>query len=230
MFFVKNIVTGAVYPAFETKEAALFTAEKIFEGVRSYSPFDLFGKYVMKRAIGNLASGPKQYKKKSTVNTTNGVEEIRVEKPFVLYEDGKIVNPNVFGTLSETEYPDMTSFDFHELKRPYVPRVKQKGKDAHPKGKGVESKGVCRKIHYVGTLREKEDPESREFGITGYRSRKAVNAWDVEPVATYYKSWKAEKKGRQWAKEKDVPVHGHKPRTDILFRMDPWAIYMQDAS
>lgn len=225
MFYVKDF-NGYVYPSFKVKEAAVFAAERILEGRPSESPCSLGAKLIMKRGIENLASGPKQYKK-CLVETESGIEELKCERPFLLCEDGKIVNPGVFKALAENEYPDMSALDLHELRRAYVYRENEERKRALPKGKGAACNSCFRPIHYAGTLREKEDPESKAFGIEGYRSRRVLNAWDIEPIAVRYKSWKAEKKEHQFSGSRRTI---RKDFLNLTYGEDPWKVFAQDAS
>lgn len=60
-----------------------------------------------------------------------------------------------------------------------------------------------RRIHYKGTHLAFTDPECEEYNIKGYRARRVLDNWDIEPCEECSKSWKKNTKARkQWAKHK----------------------------
>lgn len=60
-----------------------------------------------------------------------------------------------------------------------------------------------RKIHYKGTHLAYTDPECAEYNIKGYRTRRVLDNWDIEPYEKCSKSWKENTKARkQWDKHK----------------------------
>lgn len=57
-----------------------------------------------------------------------------------------------------------------------------------------------RRIHYKETWLLSEDDQCKEYGIKGYRPRRRLDAWDIEPVEHRSRSWKDKKIRRQWMK------------------------------
>lgn len=56
-----------------------------------------------------------------------------------------------------------------------------------------------RQISYKNTLIASDDDQCKEYGIPGYRKRRVLDAWDIEPVHIPVRSWKENYKVRkQW--------------------------------
>lgn len=58
--------------------------------------------------------------------------------------------------------------------------------------------GYGRHIKYKNTLLLSSDPECKEYGIEGYRKRRVLNAWDIEPWEDSNRNWKNRKIKKQW--------------------------------
>ena len=72
-------------------------------------------------------------------------------------------------------------------------------------------------MRYKNTLVALENDQCNEYGVKGYRKRRVLDAWDIEPVDEPSKSWKKNfKVRRQWMIRK-----GKGTDTKSIRKMEP---------
>lgn len=134
-------------------------------------------------------------------------EVILVKNILIKDNYGRIVGlnelNNVYYDHKEQRYNFNNSLIYYD--KPWNKKKKLREKDSGYRREPVRRTGKIkggsgfRRISYKGTLKLVSDLECKEYGVKGYRTRKIVNAWDIEPWEYGSRSWKENTKAKkQW--------------------------------
>ena len=131
-------------------------------------------------------------------------------KRFLIITDNynRFITPDKLNSLEydyHNRYYNIKNFPMRNYNRKKKLREKDSGYRKEPvsrTGKRRYHGRYGRRIHYKETWLLSEDDQCKEYGIKGYRPRRRLDAWDIEPVEHCSRSWKDKKIRRQWMKNK----------------------------
>lgn len=197
----------------ENKEKLRIINAETLDPVTDWEEATKEGFYKLLKSITGLFFSPTQ----RTLDLIKNIYDMGSKNPFYidLYSQNKpyCVESNQKGFVPVYNLPGVyydhekwrCELDISTFNTPYLRKKNLREKDSGYRRDPVSLTGrrrirvSLRDVSYKGTLLAYDNPDCKEYGIKGYRKRKVVYKWDLEPWRNQQRCWKSQgRRKKQW--------------------------------